>query len=146
MEKKIIVLEIFISPESFHSDVFYDSLLELIKVKEMTCDHENGYIDQIYRIVDVKNPVLLDNGYCKLQVNVECNVFKPVIGKQIRVRVNAISPHGVFAELGKNRFLIPAEKINKNQMLSHGQDIDIVITNFRYDYKCFCCIGELIAQ
>jgi DNA-directed RNA polymerase subunit E'/Rpb7 len=162
MEKKNIVTELHLHPEAFHPDCFYDCLLEQLKTKEMTSDSETGYIDQIFRIIDVKNPLLLDDGSCRLSVEIECNIFKPAIGQKVEVQIKTISEHGVFAELGKNRFLIPANNLvmtntchdHKNapyirfadkgdQILKEGDRIEIVITNIRYDFKCYCCIGKL---
>lgn len=154
MEKSIVSLDVFLPPCAFDADVFYDKLLESIRMKETTCDHEIGYIDQIFRVVDIKNSLLMDDGLCKLKVDVECNVFKPDIGKQVDVEIKTISEHGIFAELGKNRFLIPSDTF-KNHTIDRGEVFDVAgralgqgsivkieIINFRYDYKCFCCIGK----
>lgn len=157
MNKKIIQTELFIHPEAFHSDKFYDHVLEQVKLKETTCDCEVGYIDQIYQIIDIKNPHLLDDGYCKVRVDVECNIFKPEIGKKVEVIVKTISEHGIFAELGRNRFLIPIATLEsrfeyrnnkyyekgKSTQIDVSDVIQVNVTNFRYDNKCFCCIGEL---
>lgn len=158
MNKKTIQTELFIHPEAFDSENFYDHVLEQIKLKESTCDSETGYIDQIYQIIDIRDPYLLDDGYCRVRVDVECSIFKPIIGQEVDVVVKTISEHGIFAELGRNRFLIPSSSLEKrfdyrnmkyfakenNKEIHVGDVIKITVTNFRYDSKCFCCIGDLI--
>lgn len=154
----VIQTELFVHPEAFHSERFYDRVLEQVQSKEGTCELEMGYIDQIYRIVDIKNPHLLDDGYCKVSVDVECSIFKPVIGNMVEVVVKTISEHGIFGELGRNRFLVPIGSMESKFEYRNGTYYDrgngasiqignvilVRVTNFRYDHKCFCCIGEIV--
>jgi DNA-directed RNA polymerase subunit E'/Rpb7 len=160
MEKSTIPIGLIIEPKSFHPDVFYDNVLEKVKMKEMTCEPNFGYIDQIFQVIDLKGMSLLDDGNCKVTAFVECNIFKPSIGLKVDVNIIMISEHGIFAEIGKNKFLVPINKIesfmtfrngsfyhNTNPTIQiHTQDkMKVEITDFRYDNnKCYCCIASLI--
>lgn len=160
MEKQIVNIDLLLQPDTFHPDVFYDQLLEQVKKREMLCDQKIGYIDQIFRIVDLRGMRLLDDGSCQVQASVECNVFKPSIDQEITVNVVMISEHGIFSELGKNKFLVPANKIDsqfefknyifqsKNNPLlqiKKNDQIRVKICDYRYDHnKGYCCIASLI--
>lgn len=152
--------ELIVPPEYFHHDKLYDYILKSLKEFETTCNQEDGYIDQIFQIMNIENKCLLDTGECCLNVMVEASCFKPDIGKVIETNVEIIFPHGIFSSLYILRFLVPFnslmedydyiqhENIYRHKRSSHviqvGSKINIEITNLKYDKNHFSCIAKLV--
>lgn len=165
MQKQIIAIPLRLHPESFEPLTFEEAVLAQVKTREMTCDPVYGYIDQVFRIIDLKNLKLEDDGMCRVEAHVECMVFKPVVGGIIEVKVVLISEHGIFSELGRNtnRFLVPIDRIEskfrytadqtfvhksitKDMTIRKDDLIRVRISNFRYSNRCFCCIADLVVD
>lgn len=157
MEKQILHTYLIIHPSYFSSDTLYQHILEQLKEIEMTCSFKYGYIDQIFRIVDIIESKLLDSGYCKVNILFEANCFKPEIDKEIETKVEMIFQHGIFSSLHILRFLIPSSQLMDYEFLSDcyqhkstkhiiriGDKIRIKIMNLKYENEHFSCIGKLI--
>lgn len=162
MHRRKVNVDLVITPEYFHQDRLYDYILKSLKEKESTCNEVDGYIDQIYHIVDIKNKGLYDTGQCCVNVTVDADCFIPHIGKEIETTVEMIFPHGIFSSLYILRFLIPFHSLTDHydyiqhehlyrhrttrEEIKVGSKIRIEITNLKYDKNHFSCIGKLISS
>ena len=158
MEKQKLETDIVIHPQYYGSDSFYNEILQILKKMEMTCNKKDGYIDQIYQILDISSIKLFDNGYCKLHITYQASHFKPEINKKIKTTVQIIFEHGIFSSLYVLRFLIPISNLieyiyipnvgYKHKKTSHvisiGSEITIFITHLKYEKEHFSCIAELV--
>lgn len=159
MEKQFLSTDLVIHPEYFSSELLHSNILEQLKNIEVTCSFQYGYIDQIYRIIDITGTKLLDNGLCKINIFFEANCFKPEIGKEIDTTVQMIFQHGIFSSFYILRFLIPSSQLSEYNFISDisvyehkitkkqikiGDTIRIQILNLKFEKDHFSCISKLI--
>ena len=158
MEKKILSHIMIIQPQYLSSDLFLSHILTQLKKIEMTCNIKYGFIEYIYRIVNLQDVIILDDGSCKLNVFFEASCFFPQIGKKIKTKVEMIFEHGIFTSLYVLRFLIPIsnlknynyipnigfEENNTKNIIKNNHEIEVEITNCKFENGHFSCIAKII--
>ena len=124
------------------------------------CTKEYGYIIKIKGMKILSNSINNVTGNIIFNLIYKAEVLKPYVGKIIETQINMIGEEGIFVST-KNllKILLPADKllktkwvydfstqsytnkITKNKMFG-GDELQVEITNVRYNRKQFVCIGK----
>ena len=118
------------------------------------CTQEYGYIMEVGKFKIVDTEISRATSETNMSVLVEFSTIKPEIGMTLRATISmCVAGQGMYVySNGKIKILIP-ERTLKNfkfenstykstdKVLSIGDEIDVTITNIKFDKNNFQCIG-----
>jgi DNA-directed RNA polymerase subunit E'/Rpb7 len=149
-------------PHHMNSDIRTNMKLNLKKKVEKKCNN-NGFIDEVYRIVDFEDgKLVVENlsGSVNYDIKYECRICIPVENSIIIGQVKIINQELVMLINGPLYIFIPKDNINSNlwninenflnkdnnKKLKEGHFVKVRIINKKInqnDYQ-IKCIGELL--
>jgi DNA-directed RNA polymerase subunit E'/Rpb7 len=90
----------------------------LINKLEKKCYENYGFVDKIYNIEEISDGVIEpEDPSCsaKLEVKFSCNLFLPIVGKEIICKIDRMNKALIMGINGPIKVIISADKINKEK-------------------------------
>ncbi len=117
-KKTILSTPIMISPDQMDNKMYIHLKSNLINKLEKKCYENFGYIDKIYNIEEISDGVIEpEDSSCsaKLEVKFSCNLFLPIVGKEIICKIDRMNKALIMGVNGPIKVIISADKINKDK-------------------------------
>ena len=155
-----IKLDIMLSPEKLDKDIDLHILKKAREVYENTSIKDIGYIIRVLKLIDINN-VFIDSmsSFINVEGTYTIDTCYPEVGTVIHeCNIHLIMNHGIFVKYYNIDILIPASTLNDyrfdhlnntfvhkktKQIVSKDTNIDVIITDFRYQNKEFSCIAKI---
>ena len=132
---------------------YKQELLNLYRNKYNTKSIKNGYIININNIVDIISTILDNNNNIIVKSLCDCNIFTPTIGLQTMCNIDMIHINGIFVSKYNIKILIVSDEsytynnntfIYKDTIYSKNDQINVELTNIRFEKNIYTCIGKLV--
>lgn len=121
-KKTVLSTPIMISPDQMDNKMYIHLKSNLINKLENKCYENYGYIDKIYNIEEISDGVIEpEDPSCsaKMMVKFSCNLFLPIIGKEIICKIDRMNKALIMGVNGPAiKVIITADKINKDNFFS----------------------------
>jgi len=117
-KKTILSTPIMISPDQMDNKMYIHLKSNLINKLEKKCYENYGYIDKIYNIEEISDGIIEpEDSSCsaKLDVKFSCNLFLPIVGKEIICKIDRMNKALIMGINGPIKVIISADKINKDK-------------------------------
>jgi DNA-directed RNA polymerase subunit E'/Rpb7 len=116
-KKTIISTPIMILPYQLDNKIYIHLKSNLKNKLENKCYENYGYIDKIYNIEEISDGVIEpEDPSCsvKMDVKFSCNLFLPIIGKEIICKIDRMNKALIMGINGPIKVIITVDKINKD--------------------------------
>lgn len=121
-KKTVLSTPIMISPDQMDNKMYIHLKSNLINKLENKCYENYGYIDKIYNIEEISDGIIEpEDPSCsaKMMVKFSCNLFLPIIGKEIICKIDRMNKALIMGVNGPAiKVIITADKINKDNFFS----------------------------
>lgn len=119
--KTILSTQLMISPDQMDNKMYIHLKSNLINKLEKKCYENYGFIDKIYNIEEISDGVIEpEDPSCsaKLEVKFSCNLFLPIVGKEIICKIDRMNKALIMGINGPIKVIISADKINNEKFFS----------------------------
>ena len=151
LQSIVINTTIYLIPSEL--DDIYHNIITKIK-NNTACTEEYGYPIEFEEMIKYSSKSISTTGSCVFNVSYRIKCLKPVINQVYNCIVTHIYPEGIFASYGKLRILVPSSNISEyiydgtlvkihDSTIKTDDNIDIIITQLKYDNHNYQCIGKL---
>ena len=145
-------LECIFPPNLLNKD-WKINLFEILKNKYEETAQLNGYIKKVNKVIDIIHNRIDSNHNITIKTFCECDMIVLKVGNIMRCNIDMIHQSGVFVNLSNIKILVPNKnqfECRDNQLHIHnkiynkGDEIDVKITNIRYEKNKYSCLGIFI--
>lgn len=160
-EIKCIEKSLILTPEHLNQNI-HNLIFNILKNQcENTCIKNIGFIKKVIKIKEiVHDEIMKMTPNLNIRILLEIESYLPKIGDKIKIKVDLIFSHGIFANFNSLKVLIPihhcgnysliqdfAESYLKNkgtnQTIKKNDIIEIEITNIRFEKENYSCLGKI---
>jgi len=117
-KKTILSTTIMISPDQMDNKIYIHLKSNLINKLENKCYENYGYIDKIFNIEEFSDGVIEpEDSSCsaKMEVKFTCNLFLPIIGKEIICKIDRMNKALIMGINGPIKVIISSDKIDSTK-------------------------------
>lgn len=116
-KRTILSTYIMLLPDQMDNKMYIHLKSNLKNKLENKCYENYGYIDKIYNIEEISDGIIEpEDSSCsaKMEVKFSCNLFLPIVGKEIICKIQRINKALIMGINGPINTVITTDKINKD--------------------------------